>query len=127
MKQNMCCCFGQSEIVETDELKITLRVLIENLIADERVDGFFFEEDSQFSKVCYDIVASMRQRYPLVDLIRCTVTHRDMIQSSRFCLVYYDEDASAIDEKDVRMALEYADEHKKSILQVPWPRKTNVL
>ncbi len=128
MKQNVCCCFGQRVIVEDDELKTLLRVLIENLIADEWVEIFLIGGKDRFSELCYDIVASMQQRYSRVTLTRCRETAcREMIQSSRFCLVYYDEYTSVADGDETRMILEYAVSLGNTIIQVPWPRKETVL
>ena len=122
-----CCFFGHRKIDETPELKDKLCGIIENLIANEKVDTFFFGSKSQFDDLCHKIVTALKEKYPHIKRIyvRSAFQHipdwyedsllkhyegtyfpkymenagkasyaernQEMINQSKFCVVYYDE------------------------------------
>ncbi len=69
MKENVCCFFGHREIHETDELKMKLREIIENLIVFEKIDTFLFGSKSRFDSLCLEIVTELKQKYPHIKRI----------------------------------------------------------
>ena len=126
-KEKSCCFFGHRKIDVTEELKNKLSEIIENLIANEKIDTFLFGSKSQFDDFCHKIVTDLREKYPHIKRIyvRSAFQHisdwyeksllennegtyfpehmenagkasyvernQEMINQSKFCVVYYDE------------------------------------
>ena len=63
-KEKSCCFFGHRKIDETEELKNNLYEIIENLIANKKIDTFFFGSKSQFDDLCHKIVTELKEKYP---------------------------------------------------------------
>ena len=64
MINHTCCFIGHREINETEELKTKLREIIENLIVNKSVDTFLFGSKSRFNSLCYELVTSIKNKYP---------------------------------------------------------------
>ncbi len=64
MKRNTCCFFGHRTINETEELKVKLIEIIENLIVDKKVDTFLFGSKSRFNNLCLEIVSEIKEKHP---------------------------------------------------------------
>ena len=62
-KDNTCCFFGHRKIDETEELKNNLYEIIENLVANEKVDIFLFGSKSEFDDLCHKIVTRLKEKY----------------------------------------------------------------
>lgn len=69
MKENTCCFFGHRKINKTEELKLKLIKIIENLITERRVDTFLFGSKSQFNSLCLDLVTEIKEKYPHIKRI----------------------------------------------------------
>lgn len=64
MNINTCCFFGHRTINETEELRLKLIEIIENLIADKNVDTFLFGSKSRFNDLCLELVTEIKEKYP---------------------------------------------------------------
>jgi len=51
---------------ETEELRLRLSAIIENLILVERVDTFLFGSKSSFDSLCYHQVTALKEKYPFI-------------------------------------------------------------
>ena len=69
MKENTCCFLGHREINETEELKMRLYEIIEDLIKNKNVDTFLFGSKSRFDDLCYEIVTHIKQNRPNIKRI----------------------------------------------------------
>ncbi|MBR6510063.1 MAG: DUF1273 family protein [Clostridia bacterium] len=69
MNTNTCCFFGHRKINETEELKLTLYEIIENLIINENVDTFMFGSKSRFDGLCLETVTKIKEKYPNIKRI----------------------------------------------------------
>ena len=69
MKHYTACFFGHRKIDETDELKINLYGIIENLIVNEKVDTFLFGSKSEFDSLCLKTVTELKEKYPHIKQI----------------------------------------------------------
>lgn len=130
MKTNTCCFIGHREITETKDLKIKLKIIIEKLIMEEKVDTFLFGSKSRFNDLCLEIVSELKEKYPDIKRIYVRAEYKyidddyknyllksyedtyfpeniakagkavyvqrnfEMIDKSKFCVVYYDNDCS---------------------------------
>lgn len=63
-REKTCCFFGHRKIDKTEELKNKLRGIIENLIANEKVETFFFGSKSEFDDLCHQVVTELKKKYP---------------------------------------------------------------
>ena len=67
---NLKCCFiGHRQTPETEELKLKLFSIIENLIISKNVDTFLFGSKSRFNDICYDVVSELKIKYPHIKRI----------------------------------------------------------
>ena len=65
MSENYTCCFiGHRKTEETENLKLQLKAVIENLITAENVDTFLFGSKSQFNSICYELVTEIKEKFP---------------------------------------------------------------
>ena len=88
MNTNTCRFFGHRTISETEEFKKNLREAIEKLTVEEKVDTFYYAEHNY-----------------------------EMIDNSRFCIVYCDEEYSPKKRKSgTRIALDYAKKKAREII-----------
>ena len=62
------CFFGHRKINETEELKLTLYEIIENLIINENIDTFMFGSKSRFDDLCLETVTKTKEKYPNIKL-----------------------------------------------------------
>ena len=69
MLENTCCFFGHRTINETEELRLQLNEIIENLIADKHVDTFLFGSKSRFNSLCLEVVTKLKEKYPHIKRI----------------------------------------------------------
>ena len=63
-KEHTCCFVGHRKIEVTDELVNCLKEIVEDLIIDKRVNTFLFGSKSQFDKLCLQVVAEFKKKYP---------------------------------------------------------------
>ena len=66
MNQQMhtCCFFGHRTIDETEQLKLKLNEIIENLIMNDKVDTFLFGSKSRFDDLCHELVTKLKEKHP---------------------------------------------------------------
>lgn len=69
MEQNICCFIGHRAVKETDELKLKLTGIIENLIVYKKIDTFLFGSKSNFNSLCLSIVTSLKEKHPHIKRI----------------------------------------------------------
>lgn len=60
-----CSVFGHSKIVITNSLKEKLYLTFENLIRQENVGYFYFGGFGEFDDLCWQIVTSLKEKYPI--------------------------------------------------------------
>lgn len=156
MKENTCSFFGHRTINETYELRTELTETIEKLITDEKVDTFLFGSQSEFDRLCLELVTNLKEKYPHVKRIyvraeyplinedyrnyllnsydetdypekllgagRAAYVERNchMIERSRFCIIYYDEQSAPTTRKSgAKIALDCAIKKGRVILPFP--------
>ena len=66
---NSVCFIGHRNIAKTDELIEKLNNTIENLITNENVCVFMFGSKSKFDDICYEVVTSLKEKYPHITRI----------------------------------------------------------
>ena len=69
MKTNTCCFIGHRNINETEDLKLKLNKIIENLIVERNVDTFLFGSKSHFNSLCQEAVTKMKEKHPHIKRI----------------------------------------------------------
>ena len=71
MNQQMhtCCFFGHRTIDETEQLKLKLNEIIENLIMNDKVDTFLFGSKSRFDELCLELVTKLKEKHPHIKRI----------------------------------------------------------
>ena len=63
--ENLVCCFiGHRKINETEDLKIRLWDLIENLIINKNVTTFLLGSKSEFNELCVNLLIQAKEKYP---------------------------------------------------------------
>ena len=63
-KKNTCCFFGHRKIAQTEELRIELYRIIQELVEQKNVHTFLFGSKSRFDSLCYEVVSSLKEKYP---------------------------------------------------------------
>ena len=69
MKTNTTCFIGHRKINETEDLKIRLWDLIENLILEHNVTTFLFGSKSAFNSLCEKTLIKAKEKYPHIKRI----------------------------------------------------------
>ncbi len=72
-----CCFIGHREIEINDELVFSIRHILEMLIEEEGVRTFAFGSRSQFNELCYDVVTSLKEVYPVIKRFYLTCKSED--------------------------------------------------
>ena len=67
--KNSCCFFGHREIIETEDLRKNLFVILEALVKKEEVEIFVFGSKSRFNNLCYEMVTKPKEKYPKISRI----------------------------------------------------------
>ncbi len=156
MIERTCCFIGHRQINETEDLKRRLRDKIEDLIVHKNVNTFLFGSKSRFNDLCYELVTTIKEKYPQILRIyvraefpfineeyknfllkeyedtyypqkiigagKAAYIERnyEMIDRSRFCIVYYDETYAPTTRKSgTKRAVEYSIKCKKEIFMFP--------
>ena len=68
-KATTCCFFGHRKITLTDELVRNLRIAIEHLIVEKKIDTFLFGSKSDFDELCLTTVTELKNKYPHIKRI----------------------------------------------------------
>ncbi len=63
--------FGHADTPITEQLIVTLRNLIEDLIANQDFGLFYFGGFGTFDNACYKIVSELKIKYPHIKRIFC--------------------------------------------------------
>ena len=66
-----CSFFGHSQIEITEELKILLKELLEDLIVNKNYQIFYFGGMSEFDFLCYDIITELKTKYNFIKRVFC--------------------------------------------------------
>ena len=66
MEQGICCFIGHRNISETEELESKLYGIVEDLIISRDAKTFLFGSKSQFNNLCYNVVSSLKGKYPYI-------------------------------------------------------------
>lgn len=64
MNENICCVFGHRKIDITNNLRIKLYNIIEELIVENKVDTFLLGSKSQFDDLCHQTISELKAFYP---------------------------------------------------------------
>ena len=64
-----CCFIGHRKIERTKELEDKVFKVVEDLIKNKNVDTFLFGSRSEFNDLCYEIVSSLKEKYPNIKRI----------------------------------------------------------
>lgn len=68
-KEYTCCFFGHRKINITDELIYLLKIIVKELITEEKIDTFLFGSKSLFDKICLRVVTELKNEYPHIKRI----------------------------------------------------------
>lgn len=63
-EKKTCCFFGHRKIAATDQLRERLYKIIEDLIIYNKVAIFLFGSKSEFDRLCREVVAKLKEKYP---------------------------------------------------------------
>ena len=75
---NTCCFFGHREINETEELKMHLYTIIEDLIINKNVATFLFGSKSEFDDLCLEIVSILKEKHNHIKRIYVRAEYPDI-------------------------------------------------
>ncbi len=154
-KKHTCCFFGHRKIEITEKLINRLEEIIEDLVANKKIDTFLFGSKSQFDNLCLEVVTQLKNKYPHIRRIyvRAEFPHIDksytryllkmydqtyypnriinagkavyvernceMIDSSSYCVIYYDENCIPPQRKSgTRLAYDYAQKKRVEIINM---------
>lgn len=92
MCANTCCFIGHREITETKDLKIKLKIIIEKLIMEEKVDTFLFGSKSRFNDLCLEIVSGLKEKYPDIKRIYVRAEYKYIDDNYKNYLLKFYED-----------------------------------
>lgn len=85
-----CCIIGCKKIVATDATVRAVKLIAETLITD-KVKKFVFVGDSELNELCRGILNELKEKYPDVELSESSCHSPAVIDSSDYCIFYYDE------------------------------------
>lgn len=80
-KVKICSIFSQSKVEVTDELKLSIQIIIEELIVKHNFGIFCFSGLSDFDKLCWNIISKYKLKYKNVYRIFCVDTLTDLNNS----------------------------------------------
>ncbi|MBE7092174.1 MAG: DUF1273 domain-containing protein [Clostridiales bacterium] len=92
LTKNTCCFIGHRKISETEDLKIRLWNLIEDLILNQNVCTFLFGSKSGFNSLCEDVLIKAKEKYPHIKrvYVRAEFPHIDE-QYKKYLLQFCDD------------------------------------
>ena len=77
--ENLVCCFiGHRKINETEDLKIRLWDLTENLIINKNVTTFLLGSKSEFNELCVNILIQAKEKYPHIKRVYVRAEYPDI-------------------------------------------------
>ena len=77
--ENLVCCFiGHRKINETEDLKIRLWDLIENLIINKNVTTFLLGSKSEFNELCVNLLIQAKEKYPHIKRVYVRAEYPDI-------------------------------------------------
>ena len=86
------CFFGHRKINETEELKLKLYEIIENLIINENVDTFLFGSKSRFDDLCLETVTKIKGKYPHIKRVYVRAEYENISEHyENYLLKSYEE------------------------------------
>ncbi|MBQ9977262.1 MAG: DUF1273 family protein [Clostridia bacterium] len=86
------CFFGHRKINETEELRLKLYKIIENLIINENVDTFLFGSKSSFDDLCLETVTKIKEKYPNIKRIYVRAEYENISEHyENYLLKSYEE------------------------------------
>lgn len=78
-----CTFFGHSEIKITEELKLKLYNILDNMIENQDYGYFFFGGFGMFDDLCWQTVTKLKEKYPFIKRIYCLSDIRYLRKSKR--------------------------------------------
>ena len=92
MNSKTACFIGHREINETEELKVKILDIIENLIINENTDTFLFGSKSRFDSLCLELLTEIKEKYPHVKRVYVRAEYPDINDDYKdYLLKYYDD------------------------------------
>jgi hypothetical protein len=77
--ENLVCCFiGHRKINKTEDLKIRLWDLIENLIINKNVTTFLLGSKSEFNELCVNLLIQAKEKYPHIKRVYVRAEYPDI-------------------------------------------------
>lgn len=80
--QKTCSFFGHRKIEITEELKLEVKQIIEDLIVNHNVLTFLFGSRSDFDYLCHLVVTELKEKYPNIKRIAYTCKSETCILES---------------------------------------------
>ena len=81
--EKVCSFFGHRRITETENLRKTINSLLEKLIVEKGHQIFLFGGLGEFDTLCYEIVSSLKEKYPSIQRIYCVHDEKYLLPSKR--------------------------------------------
>ena len=92
MKTNTVCFIGHRKINETENLKIRLWDLIEDLILNQNVTTFLFGSKSGFNDLCEKTLIKAKEKYPHIKRVYVRADYQYIEESyEKYLLQFCDE------------------------------------
>ena len=92
MKNQACCFIGHRKINETEDLKIRLWNLIEDLIINKNVNTFLLGSKSEFIELCVNTLTQIKEKYPHINRVYVRAEYPDINQQYKnYLLQSFDE------------------------------------
>ena len=92
MKTHTACFIGHRKISETEDLKIRLWDLIENLILAHNVTTFLFGSKSGFNDLCKEALIKTKEKHPHIKRIYVRALHPYISENyEKYLLQFCDE------------------------------------
>ena len=64
-----CCVIGHREILNKDDIKKRVENTVKKLIPENGVNVFLFGSNSEFNKLCYEVVSEIKKVIPRINRV----------------------------------------------------------
>ena len=94
MLKNTACFFGHREMKQSEEMRVKLQEIVENLIVNKKVDTFLFGSKSTFNSLCLYVVTELKeQKYPDIKRIFVRAEYPHINEDYKKYLLQFYEDS----------------------------------
>ena len=87
-----CCFFGHRDVSDIDSIKEQVKSVVTEIIENEGFDTFYFGGLGDFDDLCFEVLHSLKEKYPHIRLVFCFTDDRSLRKGS------YDKTKKGFDE-----------------------------